>query len=155
MPSSAPSPASAQGKREPPPARWASRVGEEGGLPGVCRRDGEPRSPCCRRSARAGLPLRGCWGCSLQGTGARLGELEGGRLLAGWRGWDAVRAADDFRHIEAWVAGVRHPSLPTRTPRRPQPSCSSLALPVATVTLQAGAGKRKKKKKTPKFRIFG
>lgn len=24
------------------------------------------------------LPLRGCWGCPLQGTGARLGELQGG-----------------------------------------------------------------------------
>lgn len=73
-------------------------------------------------------------------------------MLAGWRGWVAVKAADDFRHIEAWVAGVRHPSLPTRTPRRPEPSCSSLALPVATVTLQAGAGKEKKK--PPKFRMF-
>lgn len=80
---------------------------------------------------------------------SQAGGVGGGRLLAGWRGWDAVRAADDFRHIEAWVAGVRHPSLPTRTPRRPQPSCSSLALPVATVTLQAGAGKKKKKKRHP------
>lgn len=72
------------------------------------------------------------------------GSGRGGVLLAGWRGWVAVKAADDFRHIEAWVAGVRHPSLPTRTPRRPEPSCSSLALPVATVTLQAEAGKEKK-----------
>lgn len=78
-----PPPASAQGKREPPPARRASRVGEEGGLRGVCRRDGSRDPPCCRRSDRAGLLLRGCWGCSPQGTGARLGELEGGVCLQG------------------------------------------------------------------------
>lgn len=84
MPPSAP-PASAQGKREPPPARWASRVGEEGGLWGVCGRDGSRDPGVCRHSARAGLLLlplllRGCRGCTLQGTGARLGELQGGHL---------------------------------------------------------------------------
>lgn len=62
------------------------------GHPGWARREacgvsaegmGAAIPPCCRRSDRAGLLLRGCWGCSPQGTGARLGELEGGVCLQG------------------------------------------------------------------------
>ena len=58
-------------------------MGEEGGLRGVCRRDGSRDPGAAGALLWLGLPLRGCWGCSLQGTGARLGELEGGVCLQG------------------------------------------------------------------------
>lgn len=37
-----------------------------------------PGLGCCFYCCCCLLPLRGCWGCPLQGTGARLGELRGG-----------------------------------------------------------------------------
>lgn len=147
LPPSAP-PASAQGKREPSPAPGRgelaavpaparlpghARVGWEGGLQGVCRAEGMGAAivalPACGpgwgAAAGAGLVV-------LLGTEPGVGGAAGGVFWLKRRDWDAVGAADGFRHIEAWVAGVRHPSLPTRTPAAlslPAP----LALHVAAV----------------------
>lgn len=151
-------PANAQGKREPSPAlgrgelavqpapAWLPghpRVGREGGLRGVCRAEG-------MGAAVLALPARGpgwgcCW-CGAGGAAARDGSW-GGRAASGVcrpgrRVWDVVGAADDFRHIEAWVAGVRHPSLPTRT-LPPSAFLLSSSFACSHRTLQARAGKEK------------
>lgn len=130
-------------QRGPPrPRSPACRVGwEEACGVSAARRGWEPRGWCCGRAARPG-----CW-CGAHGAarhercggGRGEGGASGGVCSPGRRGWDAVGVADDFRHIEAWVAGVRHPSLPTRTPRRPQPSCSSPSFACSHRTLQARA----------------
>lgn len=88
MPSSAPSPRSPKVSgshlRRAGHPGWARREACRESAEGMGAAVPVLQALCSGWAAAAGLlGLLGCWGCSLQGTGARLGELEGGVCLQG------------------------------------------------------------------------